>query len=214
MLNSICDICTLWAVPEKKGPWEVPAAPPEGCPVGWASMCPPSPTAWGGRGWGQGQGWPQALPQHGWDHCLQPGWVAFAPQGPWHPWGCCPQGAQHNLLCEPHLTSTPSLKSYISVKFSTFVCFLSLFSHVSVESTSQVDLPPPHLFAMFLSLRSLSFRINRCYLVSPHMEAIPYFVTFSYLLSKTYHSPLFYSERSGRQRIISGMDAPRVWAAA
>lgn len=46
---------------------------------------------------------------------LQPGWVAFAPQGPWQP-----QRGQHNLQCEPHLTST-----CISAKFSTSVCFLS-----------------------------------------------------------------------------------------
>lgn len=137
--------------------------------------------------------------QHEWDHRLQPGWVAFAPHGPWQPQGCCSRRGQHNLLCEPHLTSTPSLKSYISVKFSTFVCFLRPLSHLSVESTSQVDLPPPHLFAMFVSLRSLFSRINRCYLVSPPMAALPYFGTFSCLLSKTYHSPLFYSERSGGQ---------------
>lgn len=200
MFNNICGICIVWAAPTRKGPLEVPAAPPESCPVGLASVCPH------GLGTRTGLTTGSAPAPVGSPPAARLGDLCTT--------GSLNTPGQQNPPCEPHPTSTPSLKSYISVKFSAFVCFLSPLSHLSVKSTSQVDLPPPHIFAMFFSLRSLFFRINRCYLVSLHTEALPYFGTFSCLLSKTYNSAFFYSERSGGQRITSGRDAPKVWAVA
>lgn len=158
MFKDKCGIWIIWAAPATRrllrGPGgssgrELPWGPL--CLVRWASLRPPVPIAWGDMGWGRGHGWLQALPRQGWDHCLQPGWVAFAPRGPRGPRGCCPQGGQHNPLFEP-LTSSGFHTFPYNVRFQLNLALLFVSKALSSVcwSTLHLDLPLPHLFAMFL----------------------------------------------------------------